>query len=168
VPKAAVIGMLENPTNPAADTVRRAVRAAADKLGRKLVVAKAVVESDIEPAFATLAREKVDALHVFGQPFLFAHGQRVAALATEHKLPAMIPFVEVVKAGLLMSFGDRLIDSVRRLPHYIDRILKGASPAELPVEQSARFYLTLNLKTARAIGLTIPQGLLLRADELID
>jgi putative ABC transport system substrate-binding protein len=92
----------------------------------------------------------------------------VAALAIEHKLPAVIPFVEGARDGLLMSYGPRQIDDVRRLPHYVDRILKGASPGELPVEQPTRFYLTLNLKTAKAIGLTFPPSLRLQADEVIE
>jgi putative ABC transport system substrate-binding protein len=123
---------------------------------------------DIDGAFASMVREKVHGLHLFGQPFLFAQGPRVAALAIEHRLPAMIPFVEVARAGLLMSYGPRMIDDVRRLPYYVDRVLTGVPPAELPVEQPTRFYLTLNLKTAKAIGLTIPQALRLQADEVIE
>jgi len=167
VPKATRIAMMFNPDFPLHTANRVEVEPAARQLGLTLRPIELRTPADIEPAFATLAREKVDALHIFGQPFLFAHGARVAALAIEHKLPAMIPFVEVVKAGLLKSYGDRMIDSVRRVPYYIDRILKGASPAELPVEQSTRFYLAVNLKTAGAIGLTVPQGVLLRADEVI-
>jgi putative tryptophan/tyrosine transport system substrate-binding protein len=168
VPRAARIAMMFNPDFPLHIANRAEVEPAAHKLGVTLQPVELRAPADIEAAFATLVRERVDALHLFGQPFLFAHGARIAARAIEHKLPAMIPFVEVAKAGLLMSYGDRMIDSVRRLPHYVDRILKGASPAELPVEQSTRFYLTLNLKTARALGITIPQSVLVRADEVIE
>ena len=89
-------------------------------------------------------------------------------LALEHRLPAIIIWSEAVEAGVLMSYGPRSIDELRRLPYYIDRILKGAKPADLPVEQYTTFYLSINLKTAKALGLTIPQSLLLRADQVIE
>ena len=104
---------------------------------------------------------------IFGQPFLFAQGARVAKLAIEQRLPAIIPFQEVVREGILMSYGSKLIDDIRRLPYFVDRILKGAKPTHLPVEQPSRFYLTVNQKT-EALGLTIPQSVLLRADEVIE
>jgi putative tryptophan/tyrosine transport system substrate-binding protein len=167
VPKATRIGMLFNPDFALHTANRTEVDPAARKLGVTLRPIELRTPADIEPAFATAVREKVDALHIFGQPFLFAQGAPMAALALEHKLPAMSPPVEVARAGLLMSYGDRLIDSVRRVPYYVDRILKGTSPADLPVEQATRFYLTLNLKTAQALGLVFPQALLLRADEVI-
>ena len=118
-------------------------------------------------AFAAIARERPDALLILGQPFMFPHRARLAALALEQRLPAIISFKEVAEAGLLMSYGALLVDDLRRLPYYIDRILKGTPPGELPVEQPSRFYLIVNLKTARAIGIAIPQSLLLRADEVI-
>ncbi len=168
VPGAARIGMLFNPDFPLHAANRTEVEPAARRLGVTLRPVELRAPADIEPAIATLVRERVDALHVFGQPFLFQHGARVATLALEHKLPAMSPLVEVARAGMLLSYGDRMIDSVRRLPYYVDRILKGASPAQLPVEQSTRFYLTINLKTAALIGLALPPSLLLRADEVIE
>ena len=94
-------------------------------------------------------------------------GARVAKLAIEQRLPAMIVFEEVARDGVLMSYGPKIIDEFRRLPRHVDRILKGAKPADLPLEQPTRFYLTINLKTAKALGITIPQSLLLRADEVI-
>ena len=144
------------------------VEAAARELGVTLVPIELRSPDDSEPAFARLARDPVDALHFFGQPFLFAHGGRVAGLAIERRLPAVIPFHEVVRNGLLMAYASRLIDDVRRRPYFVDRILKGPKPADLPVEQPRRFYLTINPKTARAIGVTIPPSLLLRADEVIE
>ena len=105
---------------------------------------------------------------IFGQGFLFEHGARVAKLAIEQRLPAIISFQEVARYGILMSYGNNVIDDVRRLPYFADRVLKGAKTAELPVEQPSKFYLTINLKTAKALGLTIPQSLLLRAHEVIE
>jgi putative ABC transport system substrate-binding protein len=168
VPDATRVAMVFNPDFPLHAANRVEVEPAAQRLGVTLRPVELRAPADIDGAFASMVRERVQAMHLFGQPFLFAQGARVVALALEHKLPAMIPFVEVARAGLLMSYGSRMIDDVRRLPYYVDRILKGASPAELPVEQPTRFYLTLNLKTAKAIGLSIPQSLRLQADEVIE
>ena len=122
---------------------------------------------DLGATFASIARQKVNALLILGQPFLFGERDVVARLALEHRLPAMVPFVELAHAGVLLSYGSRVVDDVRRLPYYVDRILKGSSPGELPVEQPTRFYLTINLKTANAMGLIIPPPVLARADEVI-
>ena len=122
---------------------------------------------ELEGVFAAMAHERPDAMLVLGQPFMFGQGARLAALALAQQLPAIIPFKEVADAGLLMSYGSRVIDDVRRLPHYLDRILKGTPPGELPVEQTTRFYLTINLKTARVLGVSIPPTMLLRADEVV-
>jgi putative tryptophan/tyrosine transport system substrate-binding protein len=168
VPEAMRVAMVFNPDFPLHAANRAEVEPAAQRLGVTLRPVELRAPADIDGAFASMVRERVHALHFFGQPFLFAQGPRVAALAMEHKLPAMIPFVEVARTGLLMAYGSRMIDDVRRLPYYVDRILKGASPAELPVEQPTRFYLTLNLKTAKTIGLAIPQALRLQADEVIE
>ena len=168
VPEATRVAMVFNPDFPLHAANRAEVEPAAQRLGVTLRPVELRSPADIDDAFASMAREKVHALHFFGQPFLYALGARAAALAIEHRLPAMIPFVEVARAGLLMSYGPRQIDDVRRLPHYIDRILKGAPPGEMPVEQPTRFYLTLNLKTAKAIGLAIPPSLRLQADEVIE
>jgi len=168
VPKATRIAMLINPTFP-----QHAVYGAdAESASRGLKVTLRPVElrspEEIDGAFATIARDKVDALLILGQPYLFGQGARVAKLAMQQRLPAMIPFEEVARDGLLMSYGSRIIDQFRRLPHYVDRILKGVKPADLPVEQSTRFYLTINLKTAKAIGLTVSPSLLQRADQVIE
>lgn len=168
VPDATRVAMVFNPDFPLHAANRTEVEPAAQRLGVTLLPVELRAPADIDGAFANMVREKVHALHLFGQPFLFAQGARVAALAVERRMPAMIPFVEVARAGLLMSYGPRLLDDVRRLPYYVDRILKGTPPAELPVEQPTRFYLTLNLTTAKAIGLTIPQSLRLQADEVIE
>jgi len=168
VPKATRVAMLINPTFP-----QHAVFGAdAESAARSLKVTLRPVElrspEELDSAFATIARDKVDALLILGQPFLFGQGARVAKMAIEQRLPAVIPFEVAARDGVLMAYGSRLIDDVRRLPHYVDRILKGAKPADLPVEQATRFYLTINLKTAKAIGLTVPPSLLQRADEVIE
>ena len=167
VPKASRIAILYNPEVPLHASYRAEVEPAARSFGITLRLIELRSPDDIDAAFATLAREPVDALLIFSQGFLFEHGARVAKLAIEQRLPAIIPFQDVARDGILMSYGSKLIDDVRRLPYFVDRVLKGAKPAELPVEQPGRFYLTVNQKTAQALGLTIPQNVLLRADEVI-
>ena len=167
VPKAARIAMMVNSAFPLHTLGRAEVEPAARSLGVTLTPVEVRGPEDIDGAFATIAREKVNALLILGEPFMFAEREKFAKLALEQRLPVMNPFVELTQAGVLMSYGARFVDAVRRLPYYIDRILKGAKPSDLPVEQPTRFYLTLNLKTAKAIGLTIPQSILLRADEVI-
>jgi len=168
VPKASRIAYLFNP----AVSFHAAIAAEVEPVARKLGVTLRPIElrspADIDTAFATLAREPVDALLIFGQGFLFEHGARVAKLAIEQRLPAIISFQEVARYGVLMSYGSNILDDARRVPYFVDRVLKGAKPAELPVEQPSRFYLTINQKTAKAIGLTIPQSVQLRADEVIE
>ncbi len=122
----------------------------------------------LDSTFETIGREKPDALLIWGQPFLFAQGGRLAKLAIEQRLPAIIPFEEVAQAGVLMSYGSKLLDEARRLPYYVDRILKGVDPGTLPVEQPSHFYLTINLRTAKSIGITLPSSLLQRAHRLIE
>ncbi len=168
VPKATRIAILTNPTFPPHVAFGTDAASAAQSLKVTLKPVELRSPEELDSAFATIASDKVDALMILGQPFLFRAGARVAKLAIEQRLPAMIPFEEVAENGVLMSYGSRLIDDVRRLPHYVDRILKGAKPAELPVEQPSRFYLTINLKTAKAIGIGVPPALLQRADRVID
>jgi putative ABC transport system substrate-binding protein len=122
---------------------------------------------DVDGAFAKIARANVDGLLILGQPFLFGERDKIAKLALGQRLPAIVPFVELAQAGLLMSYGSKVVDDVRRLPYYVDRILRGTKPGDLPVEQPTRFYLTINIKTAKAIGLSVPQSVLARADEII-
>lgn len=168
VPKASRIANLFNPSVSFHAAIAAEVAPVARRLGVTLRPIELRSPDDIDAAFATLAREPVDALLIFGQGFLFQHGARVAKLAIEQRLPAIIGFQEGARDGVLMSYGWNIIDDVRRLPYFVDRVLKGAKPAELPVEQPSRFYLTINQKTAKALGLTIPQGVLLRAEEVIE
>jgi putative ABC transport system substrate-binding protein len=123
---------------------RADLESSAGSLGVTLRFVEVRSPDDLDGAFTTVADEKADALLILGQGMMFSERVRVARQALDHRLPAIIPFGEVVEAGILMSYGPKLIDDMRRLPHFVDRILKGAQPADLPVEQPMRFYLTLN------------------------
>ena len=123
---------------------------------------------DLKRAFATMARERVDALVVPADPFLFTERLRVVEGAREHRLPAMCATREFVEAGALMSYSVRLSEQFRRAALFVDKILRGASPATLPVESPSQYELVINMKTAKALGLTIPPSLLLRADQVLE
>ena len=167
VPKASRIAMFVNDTFPLHAVVRAEVEPAARRLGVTLIPVQVRVPEDIDIAFATIGREKIDALLILGEPLIGAQRVRIAKLALDHRMPAISPFDIATEAGLLLSYGGRLVDSVRRVPHYVDRILKGAKPADLPVEQPTKFYLMINQKTADAIGVYVPRSMLARADQVI-
>jgi putative ABC transport system substrate-binding protein len=122
---------------------------------------------DFDTAFSAMTRERADALIAFSDPSIVFHGRRVADLAAKSRLPAVYASREVVDAGGLMSYGPSISDMFRRAAVYVGKILKGAKPADLPMEQPTKFELVINLKTAKALGLTIPQSLLARADGVI-
>jgi putative tryptophan/tyrosine transport system substrate-binding protein len=168
VPQASVIGLLVNPTNPTTEDVIRAVQEAARVKGVQLPILKAGTESEIDAAFVSLAQLHAGAL-VVGPDGLFntRRGQLVA-LASRHAVPAIYPWREVAAAGGLITYGPSLTAAGRQMGIYAGRILKGANPADLQVEQPTRFELVVNLKTAAALGLTIPPSILARADEVIE
>ncbi len=124
--------------------------------------------AELEGAFAAMARARAQGVLVLGNPIFFAERQRVAELAIKHRLPTMSNLKDVVEAGGLMSYSPNWDDLYRRGAVYVDRIFKGAKPADLPVEQATEFELGINLKTAKALGLTIPPSLLGRADQIIE
>ena len=168
VPKSAIIGMLENPTNPNSDAVRANVQAAADSIGRKLVVAKAIVERDIEPAFTTLVQQGIGSLLLRSDGLFNDRTEMLVALAARHVLPTIYPLREFVVAGGLMSYGASLRDALRQVGLYTGKILMGAKPSDLPVMQAVKVELAINLKTAKTFGITFPLSLLGRANEVIE
>jgi putative ABC transport system substrate-binding protein len=168
-PKAAVIALLVNPINRYTETETRVLQDGAHSLGLELRVVGASTSSEIDAAFGTLAELRPDALLISADLFLLSrYKQLVALIAQQHTLPAMCPYGEYVPAGCLMSYGPSLSDGYHLMGVYIGKILKGAKPADLPVEQSTKFELIINLKTAKTLGITVPLPLSGRADEVIE
>jgi putative ABC transport system substrate-binding protein len=167
LPKASVIAFLANPSNPSSALQVKDARAAAARLGVQLRVVDASTIDALDAAFAALARQRPDALAVAGEPFFDSERDRIVALAARSGVPAAYAWRENVVAGGLMSYGTSLTDSYRQAGIYAGRILKGEKPADLPVMEPAKFELVFNLKTAKALGISIPQSLLVRADEVI-
>ena len=167
VPKASRIAMFVNDLLPMHSATRAEVEPAARRLGVTLVPVQVRAPEDIEIAFATIARDRIDALFILGEPMIGAQRERIAQLALDYRIPAISPFDLATEAGVLMSYTSRLVDEVRMVPPYVDRIFKGAKPGDLPVERTSRFYLSINMRTANRIGLTVPPSMLVRADEVI-
>jgi putative tryptophan/tyrosine transport system substrate-binding protein len=168
VPQAAVIALLVNPNNPAAERIMRDVQEAARTKGVQLHILKAATEGEIDAAFATLVQQQAGALVVGGDPFFQGRREQFVALASRHGVPAIYVWREFAEAGGLISYGPSLTAANRLAGIYAGKILKGAKPADLPVEQPTRFELVVNLKTAAALGLTVPPSILARADEVIE
>jgi putative tryptophan/tyrosine transport system substrate-binding protein len=165
IPSAAVFGVLVDPAFPPTQSIITDLQAAALRLGLQLVV---VNDSDLDMAFATFSQQRVGAVLVYASTFFDRHSEQLAALAARHALPAIFQFREFVLAGGLMSYGSSVGYSYHQAGIYAGRILKGDKPADLPVEQAVKIELTLNLKTAKALGLTIPETLLAIADQVIE
>jgi putative tryptophan/tyrosine transport system substrate-binding protein len=168
VPRAERIAILVDPGNPSHAGLLQAVQHAARILHTELLPVEASAPDEIDGAFAAIAREHADALVVPGGPLVFNQRSRVAELAASHKLPAIYYERELVAVGGLMSYGADLKDMNRRAATYVDKILKGAKPADLPVEQPTKFELVVNLQAARGLGLELPWALLARADKVIE
>jgi len=168
VPKLSRVALLVNPSNPANVKSVEIVQSAGHKLGVKVLRADARTPQEIDDAFSWIRQQNAGALMMWTEPFFLQQKNQIAALAVKHRLPAMGGDRIYSEAGALMSYGPNIADQYRRAATYVDRILKGAKPAELPVEQPTKFDLVINRKTARALGLTIPQTLLLSADKLIE
>jgi putative tryptophan/tyrosine transport system substrate-binding protein len=168
VPKAALIALLVNPKSPVAEPQTRDTQAAARVIGLKLSVLNAVAESDFDKVFATLVQQSADALVVSADPLFASRAEQLVALAARHGVPTIYEFREFVEAGGPMSYGTVIRDGLYKGGIYAGRILKGAKPADLPVEQLNKLELVINLKTARALRLDIPATLLALADEVIE
>jgi putative ABC transport system substrate-binding protein len=168
VPHAMRIGVLWNPTTPSHQPALEAVEAAGAKLGVQLLTIPLGKVEDFDQAFSLMRRERVGGFLCLSSPLFFSQRARMTELAIKHRLPGMFGDVEYVEAGGLMSYRADVLDQFRRSAFYIDRILKGARPADLPVELPTKFTLAINLRTAKAIGLTIPESFLLRADKVIE
>jgi putative ABC transport system substrate-binding protein len=162
------IAMLVNPNNPTAEPNIRDVRAAADAVGQEIDFLRASSEREIDSAFRAMVSRRIDALLVAHDPFLLGRREQLVTLAAYNMLPAIYEFREFVLAGGLMSYGSKLTDNYRLAGGYAGKILKGAKPADLPVQQPTKLILTINLKTAKSLGLEIPAKLLALADEVIE
>ena len=172
VPRVSRVAVLWNPDPAIRGFQPEPVFQALEDAARRLRVTLRMVEvresGDFERAFDIMISERADGLFVITDPLIFAHRRLIAELAVKNRLPAMFSFREFAEAGGLMSYGPDMRDLYRRAATYVDKILKGAKPADLPVEQPTRFELLVNLKTGKALGVTIPQSVLIRADEVIE
>ena len=169
VPAAARVAVLVNPDNVAnTEATMRDVGAAARAMGRQIQVLKASTSREIDAAFAALVRERPDALFVAGDSWFNSRRVQLANLTVRHALPAAFSQREIVEVGGLMSYGSDILDVYRQIGVYVGRILKGTKPADLPVVQSSKFELVINASTARMLGLTVPDKLLVAADEVIE
>ncbi len=168
VPGVSRVAVLSNPANPAHASFRRVIQDAARTLGVTLLPVDARGPHEFDGAFATMIKERAQGLVELPDPMFLTERNRLTDLAVRNRLPAIYGFKEHAAAGGLMAYGVNLRDSYRRAATYVDKILKGAKPADLPIEQPTKFELVINLKTAKALGLTIPPSLLLRADQVIE
>lgn len=168
LPEAELIALLVNPTSPVAEPQTQDAQAAARALGLKLVVLSAVTENDFDHIFTTIVQQRATALLVSADPFLSSRREHLVALAARHAIPTLYEIREFVEVGGLMSYGTVLREAYYKGGIYAGRVLKGANPADLPVEQINKLELVINLKTARALGLNLPPTLLATADEVIE
>ena len=168
VPDAAVIGMLVNPNFADAEIITTDAHSAARALGLELIVLSASTERDIDTAFATLIQRRAGALQVTPDPFFLSRRDLIVGLAARNGVPAIYQLRDFVTAGGLISYGTSVTDAYRQVGVYIGQVLKGTKPADLPVMQPTKFELVINLRTAKAFGLTVPDKLLVAADEVIE
>jgi putative ABC transport system substrate-binding protein len=168
VPNLSRVAVLSNPANPMHVVRLREVEIAGRSLGVQIQILKAQGPEEFDSAFAAMTRERAGALYVVGDPMFNQHRTRLAELAAKRRLPAVYELKDQAEAGGLMAYGPNTPDIYRRAATYVDKILKGAKPADLPIEQPTKFELVINLRTAKALGLTIPPSLLQRADQVIE
>ena len=161
------VGALVTPTSTTYRAISESIRAGAQNTNVRVLIAEARNPQEIETAFAMMAGERVGGVIVGAAPLFALHRPQIAQLAIKYKMPSIFGNRAYVEAGGLMSYGYKLTENYLRAASYVDKILKGAKPGELPVEQPTTFELVINLKTAKALGITIPQSVLARADEII-
>jgi putative ABC transport system substrate-binding protein len=167
LPTVSRVAVLSNPENPSLLATLKEMRAAAQVLGMKLQVLEVRTSGELEETFKVILRERPGALLVMGDRLFLHNRQRMMNFATKQRLPVVPVHPELVEAGGFMSFGPSYPGMHRRAAYFVDRILKGAKPADLPVERPTKFELVVNLKAAKALGLTIPPSVLVRADQVI-
>jgi putative tryptophan/tyrosine transport system substrate-binding protein len=164
----ALIAMLVNPGNPQAAAQSREVQETARAVGQQVLILHASTEHELKNSFTVLADKRAGALIIGADSFFNSHLAQLSALTARYAIPAISPWREHVAAGSLMSYGTSLTDATRQAGVYVGKILQGTNPADLPVAQSTKVELVINSKTAKALGLTIPQSVLLRADDVIE
>ena len=162
------VAVLANSSNSSHPAILKSLQTAAQQFGVKVLPVDARTMEDIERGFATMTRERAEAVIIVGDPYFIGQRRQIVELAVKNRIPSIFPFREDVAAGGLMSYGQNLNDFYRRAATYVDKILKGAKPGDLPIEQPTVFELIINRKTAKALGLTISNELLLRADKVIE
>lgn len=167
IPRVRHVAVLSNPANPGHTIAIKNLKAAADAIGVQLSLLEVREPNQFDTAFKVMAEGRAEALLIIADAQFHIHRARLAELAAKNRLASMQGFREYVEAGGLMSYGPSIAASVRRGASFVDRILRGARPADLPVEQPTKFELVINLKTAKALGLSVPQSLVPRADEVI-
>ena len=167
-PKLSRVAVLTEAASPSQLTILRSVQAAAQKLGVTILAQEARSQQEIESAFVAMTKGKAQALIFASNPLYIQQRLQIAELAVKHRLPSISAFREYAEAGVLMSYGPNINEMYRRAATYVDKILKGAKPADLPVEQPTKFELIINGKTAKALGLKIPQSLLISATKVIE
>ena len=168
VPKLSRVAVLLNPSNPSNIWNLERVQSAAQRTSVKILPVEASTAPEIDKAFSAMAREKAGAVIVINDTFFIQQRPQIVELATKNRLPSISAVREYAEAGGLMSYGSSISDNFRRVATYVDKIFKGAKPGDLPVEQPTKFELVINRKTAKALGLTIPQSLLISADKVIE
>ena len=168
VPKARTVGVLVNPQSPPSQAERTDVLTAAQAVGQRVIVLNVRKEGDFDTAFATIVHERAGALLITGDALFTSRRDKLVALAARHAVPTIHTEMLFVEAGGLMKYGASITDAYRQVGIYAARILKGERPGDLPVVQPTKFELVINLRTAKALGLTIPPSLLLRADQVIE
>jgi putative tryptophan/tyrosine transport system substrate-binding protein len=168
LPAKDAVAFLVNPNNAVAGDESADAGAAAGALSRKLTIVNAGSDAELDAAFAAVARSHAGGLILQTDPFLSSRRDRVVALAAKHAIPSLSPYLDWAPAGGLLSYGSSIAEGLRLVGYYAGRILKGEKPADLPVQQSTKIELIINLKTAKALGLTLPTAILLRADDVIE